>query len=82
MHGTAAGEGERTAQPLVEYRIEINRPLDFRQVRDGAVRKSGAKFGNGGRIVHEDLVGHPRQRPGERRGKGRHRIEPGRRVEP
>src|SRR5580704_460437 len=77
MYGTAAGEGERSGQRLVEYRVEIDRPLGFRQVRDGAARKSGAEFGNGRRVVHENLVGRPRQRPGERGGKGRHRVEPG-----
>ena len=43
-----------------------------------AVRKSGAEFGDGRRVVHEDLVGRRRQRPGERGGKGRHGVEPSR----
>ena len=62
MDGPAAREGERIGQRLLKHRVEVDQPLGFRVVHDGAARQGGADFGNGRGVVHDDFGGRPRQR--------------------
>ena len=80
VHGTAAGEGDRRRQRLVEEGVEIDRKEGFRPMLDGGTGKGHAQFQDRRRIVDDDRVGRRRYRPGERRGEGRRRVEPRRRI--
>ena len=78
MNRATAGETDRFRQPLIEHRIELNRPLGLRFMLHHGIGKDAPEFRDDRRIVDENLAGCCRQPSGECRAEGEWRVEPGR----